>query len=691
MKKNKISNSRYFTVLVLILSSYLNAQGYICAVGGGSEDYNDWSDEPYGWIVQKADSGKIIIISDSDATQWLPTYFMTLGADTAYNKTISSISNANLQSTYDELITAKAIFIRGGDQWDYVRLWKGTKTDSAINFVFQNGGVIAGTSAGAAVLGDVDFSAKNGSAYPNEALKNPYYSRMQFEDNFLNLVPNVLFDTHFIERGRHGRLIAMLYNQYFNAGKTLLGIGIDDRTAFCISPDGIGEVMGSGAVTIFRKDAVTKYSAVTSEKYTIENLNSEVLTKSWKYDLINKEINFIPPSAKDVDTARTWFYPQTSFYLTGSNDITAQLNTNLSAFLSAENSSSIVVITHPGYASALNTFTGFLTSNSYNYLVLNLNASNLNDPVEANKINNASCLIFAGDSLSVLSYLKQPVGLVNAAFYNSLATGKPVFFFGNAGKIAGDKFITNTDTDIYASYRGKMTINDGLSIFSELIFQPLIFDNLDYYENRMSAVLWGMMRSRKRIGISLNGTDMVQIKSFENTLAGSVSLPYIIVDARATTKVDSSTYRASSSIGPRQIAAMNNLRFSVTNYPGIKYLIEEGRFDNLTKIENDHSTSYPGDFILHQNYPNPFNPTTTIRYTVPANDKSQMSKVSMKVYNVLGTEITTLVDEYKLAGNYEVEFNASSTALKQNLSNGVYFYRLITTNLSQTLPMVLIK
>ncbi|MFN3695763.1 MAG: cyanophycinase, partial [Ignavibacterium sp.] len=221
---------------------------------------NDWSDAPYSWIVQKSDSGKIIIIDVANATSWLPNYFMSLGADTAYNKTIATITSANLQSTYDELITAKAIFIRGGDQWDYIRLWKGTKVDSAINFVFQNGGVIAGTSAGAAVLGDVDFSAQNGSAYPDEALQNPFYSRMKFESNFLKLVPDVLFDTHFIERGRHGRLIAMLYNQHFNTGRDLIGVGVDDRTAICISSDGIGEVMGSGAVTIYYKDNTTRYS-----------------------------------------------------------------------------------------------------------------------------------------------------------------------------------------------------------------------------------------------------------------------------------------------------------------------------------------------------------------------------------------------------------------------------------------------
>jgi len=254
----------FLIVLILALNFNLLPQGYVCAIGGGSEDYNNWSDAPYSWIVQKSDSGKIIIIDVADATSWLPTYFMSFGADTAYNKSIPTIASANLQSTYDELITAKAIFIRGGDQWDYIRLWKGTKVDSAINFVFQNGGVISGTSAGAAVLGDVDFSAQSGSAYPDEALQNPFYSRMKFENNFLKLIPNVLFDTHFIERARHGRLIAMIYNQHFTSGRDLIGAGIDDRTAICISPDGIGEIMGSGAVSIFYKDALTKYSSFTS-------------------------------------------------------------------------------------------------------------------------------------------------------------------------------------------------------------------------------------------------------------------------------------------------------------------------------------------------------------------------------------------------------------------------------------------
>ena len=688
--------TKIFLSFIFIFNITLNlyAQGYICAVGGGSEDYNDWSDAPYSWVVQKSDSRKIIILGVSSATDWLPTYFMSFGADTAYNKTISTIEVANLQETYDELITAKAIFIRGGDQWDYIRLWKGTKVDSAINFVFQNGGVIAGTSAGAAVLGDVDFSAQSGSAYPDEALQNPFYSRMKFEINFLNLIPNVLFDTHFIERARHGRLIAMIYNQHFTEGRDLIAAGLDDRTAICISPDGIGEVMGSGVVSIFYKDDLTKYSPITNGKYTIENLRSHLLTKGWKYDFINNDISFIPESAKDVDVNRPWQYPQTSFYLTGSNNLTSHLN-NLSTFLTKNNSSNVLVISHPGFSSSLTTITNYLSTNSYNYDVLNITTSNLNDAANAGKINQATCFIFAGDSLNVLSYLNQPGGLVNAAFYSSMAFGNPVFFFGNTGKIAGHKYIGNTDTDLYAGYRGKMTINEGLFIFSELIFQPLVFDNSDYYENRMSSVLWGMMHNRKRIGIYLNGNDVVKIKSLENTISGNVQTPYIIVDARETTKVDSSTYRASGSIGPRQIVAMNDVRFSVTNYPQINYLLEPGKFDYLTAIEDQGEIKLePKSFQLNQNYPNPFNPSTTISFSIPTspfNPSSYQGEgnrerlTSLIVYDILGSKIATLLNEEMNPGFYEVKFNGS------NLSSGTYFYKLSTPNYSETKSMVLLK
>ena len=86
------------------------------------------------------------------------------------------------------------------------------------------------------------------------------------------------------------------------------------------------------------------------------------------------------------------------------------------------------------------------------------------------------------------------------------------------------------------------------------------------------------------------------------------------------------------------------------------------------------------DFILYQNYPNPFNPQTVISYKIRVR-----SNVVIKINDVLGKEIATLVNEEKPVGNYEVEFNETS------LPSGIYFYRLQAGSFIETKKMVLMK
>ncbi len=88
----------------------------------------------------------------------------------------------------------------------------------------------------------------------------------------------------------------------------------------------------------------------------------------------------------------------------------------------------------------------------------------------------------------------------------------------------------------------------------------------------------------------------------------------------------------------------------------------------------------PEEYSLEQNYPNPFNPSTTISWQSPVG-----SRQTLKVYDILGNEVATLVDEYREAGRYEVEFNASQ------LSSGIYFYKLTAGSFSQTKKMTIIK
>ena len=100
---------------------------------------------------------------------------------------------------------------------------------------------------------------------------------------------------------------------------------------------------------------------------------------------------------------------------------------------------------------------------------------------------------------------------------------------------------------------------------------------------------------------------------------------------------------------------------------------------NVTGIENV-ITTLPSEFTLEQNYPNPFNPTTKINYQIP-----ELSFVSLKIYDLLGSEIVRLVSEEKSVGSYEVGFDAA------NLPSGVYFYRLQAGSFVETKKMLLLK
>ena len=98
----------------------------------------------------------------------------------------------------------------------------------------------------------------------------------------------------------------------------------------------------------------------------------------------------------------------------------------------------------------------------------------------------------------------------------------------------------------------------------------------------------------------------------------------------------------------------------------------------ITGVEDEETI--PTEFALEQNYPNPFNPSTIISWQSPVG-----SWQTLKIYDVLGNEIMTLIDEYKPAGRYEVDFNAST------FTSGVYFYQLKAGEYTAVKKMILLK
>ena len=120
------------------------------------------------------------------------------------------------------------------------------------------------------------------------------------------------------------------------------------------------------------------------------------------------------------------------------------------------------------------------------------------------------------------------------------------------------------------------------------------------------------------------------------------------------------------------------------NYTGkIYYRLKQVDYDGAVNYSSIAEINYepkPNDFELDQNYPNPFNPATSIKFSVP-----EGTHVKMTVYDLLGNEVQTLVDEYKPAGTYSVKFNGSE------LTSGIYIYRMQAGDFVSTKRMVLIK
>jgi hypothetical protein len=116
------------------------------------------------------------------------------------------------------------------------------------------------------------------------------------------------------------------------------------------------------------------------------------------------------------------------------------------------------------------------------------------------------------------------------------------------------------------------------------------------------------------------------------------------------------------------------------------YRLKQIDFDGSFRIYTTEGVNFEGviEYALEQNFPNPFNPSTVINYSIPVD-----GQVELIVYNILGSEVAVLVNEYKETGNHSVEF--STEDLKNNLGSGVYIYTLKAGSFTQTRKMVILK
>jgi cyanophycinase-like exopeptidase len=247
------------------------------------------------WLIEHAGGGRIVLLADSMGPN-LPEdeaitqsfvkvaqqYNLKMGKVELidFNETTTAAKQAaQLQSIYNDLVNAGAIFILGGNQWRYINIWQGTKVQAALNDVIGKT-TIGGTSAGCAVLGNVVYypaaqpsgtTSYDGITSPI-ALHDPFSGQIAFKQNFVKIpaLQSAITDTHFglitygvpgadnlSDRQRYGRMMVFLARMMQPGGVEYLkgadarGLGVDADTAVLLNANGVGQVVGSGFAYFF--------------------------------------------------------------------------------------------------------------------------------------------------------------------------------------------------------------------------------------------------------------------------------------------------------------------------------------------------------------------------------------------------------------------------------------------------------
>ncbi|WP_181305802.1 cyanophycinase [Rufibacter sp. XAAS-G3-1] len=218
--------------------------GGLVLMGGGKD-----VESAFKWMIQRSGGGNVVVIRVTGTNAYNP-FIAGLGTvKSVETLKIDTRDLANNDTVARIIRNAEMLFIAGGDQSKYMNLWRGTKTQEAINYLLQTKKApVGGTSAGCAIMGGFYYSGESGSSISTTALADPYHSTITLYNNDFVQAPflrNIITDQHYLARTREGRHVAFLARIKKDWNVAAQGIAADERTAVCIDQQGMAQAFGS--------------------------------------------------------------------------------------------------------------------------------------------------------------------------------------------------------------------------------------------------------------------------------------------------------------------------------------------------------------------------------------------------------------------------------------------------------------
>ena len=220
--------------------------------GGGGTDV----DAALQWIIDQvrgctscATKVDVVILRSTGSNGYNDYIYAMNGVDSVETLVITKASDSNTAAVETTVRNAEVVFFAGGDQCDYVKNFKGTRVETAVEAVYARGGGVGGTSAGFAIQGEFTYDACSGSVASSQALDNPYHRSVTFTYDFFNWahMDGVITDQHFVVRDRMGRTLAFLARQIRDGRATsALGMAVNEATSVVVDKNGLATVMGDG-------------------------------------------------------------------------------------------------------------------------------------------------------------------------------------------------------------------------------------------------------------------------------------------------------------------------------------------------------------------------------------------------------------------------------------------------------------